>query len=91
MRPHILMYVLGFMSHAHMEGFSQPQHFLQQDVFLQILESSLWVLLHYFKKHFLSILKIQVLEHQEFKDPNSYVNLNLLNCQTQDFKIYYLT
>ena len=27
MRPHILMHVLAFMSHAHMEGFSQPQHF----------------------------------------------------------------
>ena len=32
-------------------GFSQPQHFfLQQDVFLQIFESSVWILLHEYHK-----------------------------------------
>ena len=31
-----------------MAGFSQPQHFLRPDVFLPILDPSVWVLLHYF-------------------------------------------
>ena len=39
-----------------------PGHnILLQDVFQLILDSSVWILLYYFQKHFLLILKIQVL------------------------------
>ena len=62
--------------------FSQRQHFLLQDVFFPIFDPSVWVLLHYFYKHFWSFLEIQVLRPQEFKDPKSYVNLNPHNSRS---------
>ena len=55
-----------------------PSHntFLLQDVFLPILRAFVWVFPHYYPKYFFLIHKIQVLQHQDLKEPNSYVNVN---------------
>ena len=68
----ILLLALAY----HMTGFFQLQHFLLQDVFLPILRPSVRVFPHYQHKYFILILIIQVLTHQDLKDPNCYVSDN---------------